>query len=738
MNDSILPQSATAMQGYTFPANASSPPALDNTNNHSLLRIHARPLNNEESEPQLESASSDTNSTAPGRIERSSALHHPNHMAVTKEGIAEYIRLSATGRGDVESSPTVQRHTGQNGRLLVPFTPTIPPSVLDSLDTSPSERNETSYFHSIKQDSSPTTPTQESILLTATSPTRNPSSRRRSSQKPTLNLIIEDPSPPLSVSATIASCAKDGDVSPFERGSMRVELDDEGRSGGDGRRLRQLGGKVARRAYSMNDLGRHAPEYKTVTEETAVQRSETRDIALREENVSLAASPVKYQRLIRTSLIQENITASPANQDLTAYGQYATTGSVRDGHGDDGPAANQTHEDVRLEHTLSTETAFEHNADESSVLPRKGKLEPRTITVADASPASLALILNPPTRHGTFVGPIEMQKPVAYNARLPHPAISYAALGGKDVDLSEYFDENGVFVDMMYRRIGDGGNKVLLQDGEAVTFPTVKFTASQESASKASPTSKDIGLTTTRASAMGHDGIIWKDDRVFGKSTSSSMTWAEANSQLQLLREIHVTAQQMVTGDDQLFQQATELIQNVTSLVRLTQSVQSRQTPPWAYNSVSEYDSGYGGREKKRSKKASRRTDHMKDRNATPRHLGSRSSGSQMPYTWSSFPSGRPPMHANDYSFGSSPSVAPVSYPYSTDPRQPYYAAQTENYTAHGMSSVDSGGMWPASVSEMPYVASVAVLMPDFLALIIGLGLCNLRGRISDFAILLA
>lgn len=242
-----------------------------------------------------------------------------------------------------------------------------------------------------------------------------------------------------------------------------------------------------------------------------------------------------------------------------------------------------------------------------------------------------------------------------------------------------------------------------------MTFPTVKDTASHESASQASSTSKDIGTTTTCDPAMGHDGILWKDDHVFGKSTTSGMTWAEANSQLQLLREIHVTAQQMVTGDDQVFQQATDLIQNVTSLVRLTESAQSRQTPSWAYNSVSDYDSAHGGREqKKRSKKTSRRADHTKDRNSTrtlPRHLQSRSSGSQMPYTWSSVPSGCPPMHANNYAFGSPSSAAPVTYPYSTGYQQPYHAAQTENHPAHDMSSIAPGGMWSASVSDLQHDA---------------------------------
>lgn len=283
MNDSILPQS-TVMQGFTFPANSSSPPALNDTSRYSLSSIQPQLLNNEKSVRQPESASSGTNSTSTGRLERSSALTQANHL--NHQAIPEYIRLSTTGTEDVESGPTVHRHTGQDSCLLAPLTQSTPPSALDLANTCPSERYVTSYSHPIKQDSSPTTPTHETILLTTTSPTRNPFSRRRSSQKPTLNLIIEDPSPPLSVSATIASCAKDDDVSPFEQGSMRVEMGDEGRLGGDVRRLRQLGGKVARRAYSMNDLGRHEREYKIATEETAVQRSAVRDTDLREEEVS--------------------------------------------------------------------------------------------------------------------------------------------------------------------------------------------------------------------------------------------------------------------------------------------------------------------------------------------------------------------------------------------------------------------------------------------------------------------
>lgn len=65
---------------------------------------------------------------------------------------------------------------------------------------------------------------------------------------------------------------------------MRVEQ----RVGVDrGKRLRQLGAKVARRAYSMNDLGRHEREYKTVTEGAASQGDGLGDATVEEGNVSL-------------------------------------------------------------------------------------------------------------------------------------------------------------------------------------------------------------------------------------------------------------------------------------------------------------------------------------------------------------------------------------------------------------------------------------------------------------------
>jgi hypothetical protein len=393
---------------------------------------------------------------------------------------------------------------------------------------------------------------------------------------------------------------------------------------------------------------------------------------------------------------------------LTSREQPVHVDGAGEGIGEDGPSENQSHQDVHLDDRAAAAPSITDYWRVSPKVSRSGQLEPRTLTVADVNPVTLATIVDPPLRHGTSVGPIDMQKPVAYNARLPHPAILYAALGGKDVDLSEYFDENGVFVDMMHRRVGHGGSKVLLQDGEAVTFPTVKETSSHGSPSQALATLHDSGTASTSAATMEHDGIVWKDDYVFGKSTTSGMTWSEAHTQLQLLRQIHATAQQTVTDDDQVFQQAADLIHNVAALVSLTETAQLRLAPPSiAYSSVSEYDSGHYGREqRKRQTKTSRRADQSRQGNANmtrmqPRHLGSRLSGSQTPYTWSSVPQGRPPMLVPDYSFGPPSAVSSTSYPYLTEQQQPYYTVQSDYSSTRPMAPATTGNMWHAPVSYL-------------------------------------
>jgi hypothetical protein len=267
MNDSILPKTAEVLRGFTFPSTGSTI-SPDQSTLPTTEECGTRPGD----------TSSNADNQPVGLEERSNNREYARSVGALQDRTATQLGPSVMAAESLESTPIVQRHIPQDGRLLSAFSPT---TSLDWLNTSPSEKNVASYFYSVKQDS-PTTPTQSDVLLSTSSPTRSPFTRRRSSQKPTLNLIIEDPSPPASVSATIGSCTKDVE-SPFEQGSMRVE---QSAAGGDGKRLRQLGGKVARRAYSMNDLGRHERDYGKATEETAVQDDGSAYAPVREEIVS--------------------------------------------------------------------------------------------------------------------------------------------------------------------------------------------------------------------------------------------------------------------------------------------------------------------------------------------------------------------------------------------------------------------------------------------------------------------
>lgn len=273
MSDSILPETAEVLRGFTFPSTGSTI-----STDQSTQFQHSQLSTTEECGTRNENTRRNADNQPVGCEERSNNREYARSVGVLQDRTATQLRPSVMAAESLESTPIVRRHVAQDGRLLSPFSPT---TSLDSLNTPPSEKNIASYFYSVKQDS-PTTPTQDTVLLGTSSPTRSPFTRRRSSQKPTLNLIIEDPSPPASVSATIASCTKD-EESPFEQGSMRVE---QSTAGGDGKRLRQLGGKVARRAYSMNDLGRHEREYSKATEETAVQDDGSAYAPVREEIVS--------------------------------------------------------------------------------------------------------------------------------------------------------------------------------------------------------------------------------------------------------------------------------------------------------------------------------------------------------------------------------------------------------------------------------------------------------------------
>lgn len=369
----------------------------------------------------------------------------------------------------------------------------------------------------------------------------------------------------------------------------------------------------------------------------------------------------------------------------------------------------------------SPEISPKLGVDGHSPLQHRNKLEPRTITAADAASATLASILHPPTRRPLFTGTADTDKPVAYNPRLPHPAILYAAVGGKDVDLSEYFDENDVFVDIMYRRVGEGGRELLLQEGEAVTFPSVKDTSTSQE-----PASYHSGLRTDAATPgrgthqpnplapMGNDDIVWKDDHVFGKSTTSGMTLSEATRQLALLRDIHTTAQQMVTGEEALLHQATHLINSVAALVHLTETVRLRHAvPSWGCSSVSECDSGYGGRDqKKRSKKTTRnggdysRQGYNGPMRVQPRHLGARSAAFPVSngstYSRSSNMSSAAqgvPALATYHSFGSPCNTSPTTYLYSHEQHQTYYTLPPDQFPSHGIAPA-AGSMWHSPVSD--------------------------------------
>lgn len=300
--------------------------------------------------------------------------------------------------------------------------------------------------------------------------------------------------------------------------------------------------------------------------------------------------------------------------------------SAGDGRSDPAKPVDQA---LSIENNFSEESQTLVNDDAQRSPQSQIRLEPGTVTAAEASSSALAKVLGPSCHQAADVLKLACEKPVAYNPRLPHPAISYAALGGKDVDMSEYFDGNDMFVDIMYRRIGKGGNKILLQEGEEITFPSVKNgEGSAHDTDVAQPTE-----TTTSSSVAGSPKnigtLVWSDDHVFGHSNTTGMSKAEATHQLHLLRKIHLAAAQQVTGEDEVMQQAVDLVANVAALVHLTETVQLRQPIPPSEidSSASGYDSGFTSKtQQKRARKMARRGDHKRQgasiqKQVQPRHM---------------------------------------------------------------------------------------------------------------------
>lgn len=360
---------------------------------------------------------------------------------------------------------------------------------------------------------------------------------------------------------------------------------------------------------------------------------------------------------------------------------------------------------LSMEINSSEESQILVNNDTERLPQNPSRLEPKTLTAAEASPSALAGVLGPSCHQASDVLKLVCEKPVAYNPRLPHPAISYAALGGKDVNFSEFFDGNDMFVDIMYRRVGKGGNKILLQEGEEITFPSVK---NGESFADDTDVAQAAETTTSKSFAglpknLGF--LVWTDDHVFGHSNTTGMSKAEATHQLHVLRNIHLTAQQQVTGGDEVMQQAIDLVADVAALVHLTQTVQLRQPIPPSEigSSASGYDSGFTSKtQQKRARKMARRGDHKRQgasiqKHVQPRHMNSRC-GYRKSYDTYVHPStlydkGSSPLYHSSEPPGS---VSSAAHSNPSDYQHPYYDWQPD--TSSQAQIPYNGPAWHPSV----------------------------------------
>ncbi|KAJ9124105.1 hypothetical protein QFC22_000900 [Naganishia vaughanmartiniae] len=429
--------------------------------------------------------------------------------------------------------------------------------------------------------------------------------RRRSSHKTTLELIVEDPYP-----SVTSEYLKPGRPCREKEQLSTAGLSDS-MPATENVEPRRQGGRTPRRALSLSDIARHSREHSLHFGTRKVEPEETAsDNVTSHLNVASGLDPIlellpeqgsKSVSTPTASIAQEQSAPAvkePGNQDVTPQRESI-----------DGNARGLSNLDVK--HKLSS------LSDQSA-----SKLHPRTITLTDATPTSLAFIYESLRRPDQPVVQPLTNDIVAYNPRYPHPIIVYAALSGRDTDLSAYFDENGVFVDTLYRRAGTGGRQILLQDGEKVTFPNVNDEEAPVRANvEPSPDRESIsGNRDDRTGEFEYqedvERLHWKDDHVFGSSMTSGMTFTEAMQQMNILRNIHIIAQQSLTEDrDELVHQATEIFKNVGELKQLTDSVQARLSG--SQESLLEQDSG---RETKRKGKK-------------PRKIGSRQNESKGPNT---------------------------------------------------------------------------------------------------------
>ncbi|KAJ9098784.1 hypothetical protein QFC19_006261 [Naganishia cerealis] len=399
---------------------------------------------------------------------------------------------------------------------------------------------------------------------TITSSDRAQLHRQRSSHDSALNVTIEHTAPP-------TMCANSDPVKPDQHDleehqlSLAVALNSS--SAFEKTVPNQQRFRAPRRAFSMTDIGHHDHDHSIHPNAgtAGTKGSAFVQVPNRRKVDACRASLSGLERISEHSIDKLGQRPTP-NLDTSFVQEGLALNTINREQRDVGPSPPR---DVYRMESLS-----------------EAKSQPPTVTVTEATSVSLAAVYQSfqgPASH--IVHPVTHEI-VAYNPRFPHPAIVYAALSGRDDDLFKYFNENGMFVDTLYRRTGTGARQVLLQDGEEMTFPTLNNETGSPR-KDVNETNEEESVFTTANGLPGLEsrnqanvqGPIWEDDHVFGSSTTSGMNHSEAMQQMLFLRKIHFTAQQPPTelGNDELMQQAKDIFKYIGELTQLTEFVRARQ-----------------------------------------------------------------------------------------------------------------------------------------------------------------
>ncbi|KAJ9106144.1 hypothetical protein QFC21_001286 [Naganishia friedmannii] len=328
--------------------------------------------------------------------------------------------------------------------------------------------------------------------------------RRRSSQKTALELIVEDPVGTSEMLESLERCP----LRPEEEPPHANGISDTTTTAANSVPSRQ-GGRAPRRAFSLSDIARHSSD-SLLHRDAATTALESSAIGDPEGNPSIASALEPISKL-STESGRQSVSAPIAS---AAEDQLAPV-SKGSQHGDS----------VQLKASVDEELHGPSNIDvqqKSSSFSKSSasKLHPRTIAVKAASPDALASIFETSRRPDEPALQLVTNEIVAYNPRFPHPIVLYAALSGRDTDLSAYFDENGMFADTLHRRVGAGGRQILLQNGEKVTFPNVNDEAAcarqdtEKHSKRQSVSNIGDGRAGESRGQEGVEGFLWEDDHV--------------------------------------------------------------------------------------------------------------------------------------------------------------------------------------------------------------------------------